>query len=349
MDGVKLGFRCNAAEDELCSVRLDRVCVLPCFDFLLRSVCGGVGGGVTRCSVCDDLQHCGAFAAEKEILLSRCCVDDCERVITVDGFRVHLIGIYARADSRRLTPSHRFALRLTAHSVEVVEHVEEYRKSAALAPELSDLVHGGHIERFENGTSAECAVAGVCYDDAFFVIGSLIERRAHCDCRRAADDSVVREYTEGNEECVHRSAKTAVEACSSCKNFGKRTVEKEVDCEILHVALDFLSAFDNGKNGAVEEGFHYVVKLGIVEFLYRGKSLCDDFAVASVRAEGEVAVVKAVSLTDGGRLLTERKVSGAGVVVFNAVINALCFDFVEHGFKLADDSHVAINIDEILL
>ena len=71
--------------------------------------------------------------------------------------------------------------------------------------------------------------------------------------------------------------------------------------------------------------------------------------MASVRAEGEVAVVKAVSLTDGGRLLTERKVSGTGVVVFNAVINALCFDFVEHGFKLADDSHVAINIDEILL
>ena len=43
------------------------------------------------------------------------------------------------------------------------------------------------------------------------------------------------------------------------------------------------------------------------------------------------------------------KVSGTGVVVFNAVINALCFDFVEHGFKLADDSHVAINIDETLL
>ena len=161
---------------------------------------------------------------------------------------MHLIGIYAGTYSCSLSPSHRFALCLAAHSVEVIEYVEEYRHTAAFSPKLFYLIHRGHIQRFENGTSAESAVAGVCYYDTFFVVRSLIKSRTECYCCRSADDGVVREYTERNKECVHRAAETAIEARSSCEDFGKRAVEEEVDCKILYIAFDFFFAFDNGKD-----------------------------------------------------------------------------------------------------
>ena len=71
--------------------------------------------------------------------------------------------------------------------------------------------------------------------------------------------------------------------------------------------------------------------------------------MTAVRTESEVVVVEAVSLTDSGRFLTERKVSGTGVVVFNAVVDALCLYLVEHSLKLADYRHIAINVYKVLL
>ena len=67
-----------------------------------------------------------------------------------------------------------------------------------------------------------------------------------------------------------------------------------------------------------------------------------------MRAEGEVVDVETVSLTYSGCFLTYGEVSRSGVVVFDAVVNALRFDFVEHRFELADDSHISVDTQKIL-
>ncbi len=69
--------------------------------------------------------------------------------------------------------------------------------------------------------------------------------------------------------------------------------------------------------------------------------------MASVRAEGKVVNVEAVSFADSGSFLTDREVGGTGVIVVNSVIFALYLDLVEHGFKFANGSHIAINAHKI--
>ena len=148
---------------------------------------------------------------------------------------------------------------------------------------------------------------------------------------------------------MHRSAETAVEARGAREDLRKCAVEKEVDRKILHVALLILTSLDRAKRHAVKEFLHYVVKLSVVELLDRGKTLCENFAVAAVGAEREIVDIEAVRLTDRGRLLTDRKVSGTGVVVLDAVVDALYLDLVEHRLEFADDAHIAVNAEEILL
>ena len=60
----------------------------------------------------------------------------------------------------------------------------------------------------------------------------------------------------------------------------------------------------------------------------RGQSLGKDLPVASVRTERIVVDVKAVRFADGGGLLSDGKVCGTGIGIFDAVVNAFRFDIV---------------------
>ena len=79
-----------------------------------------------------------------------------------------------------------------------------------------------------------------------------------------------------------------------------------------------------------------------------GKPFGKDFAVASVRAEDPVVGVEQISLTNCGRLLTDRKMCWSRMTVFNSVIFARRLDAVDHHFEFADDKHISVNPQEIL-
>ena len=82
----------------------------------------------------------------------------------------------------------------------------------------------------------------------FLWLASLIESGTESNGSRAADDRVVRENSEGDEECVHRSAETAVEARGAGKYLGKRAVKQKVYRKLLDVALLLLALFDNAQD-----------------------------------------------------------------------------------------------------
>ena len=148
---------------------------------------------------------------------------------------------------------------------------------------------------------------------------------------------------------MHRTAETAVEAGLTGKDLGQSAVEQEVDRQLLYIAAGVHVLFDNVQNGTAEKFLHNVVKLFVIELLDRGKSLRQDLAVAAVRTEGEVVDIQAVRLADSGGLLTEGEVCGAGVIVLNAVVFALDLDLVQHGLKLMDDRHIAVDPHKIIL
>ena len=355
-DRCKLIVSCDKALYHLLAVCSDGAISLPLFDLLNASVCGGVRGGVTGNAVCCNFEKCGTLALNEKLLFACCSVDNCEGIVAVYLLCVEVFGVKACAETSCDIPAHGLALCLAAHAVEVIEYVKENRHSrigilSVHTPELCDLVHCGHIESLKNGAAAESAVTGVCDNDTLLVVCSLIECCTESYGSSAANDSVVGENTEGNEECVHRAAETAVEACGTCEDLCTCTVEKEVDSEILDVALLFsvLTGFNNGEDISAEEFLHNIVKLVVVKLMDRGKTLCKDLTVGTVGAEGEVVDIEAVSLTYCRCLLTDGEVSRAGVIVLNAVVNRLCLDLVEHCLELADDSHIAVDAEKIFL
>ena len=99
------------------------------------------------------------------------------------------------------------------------------------------------------------------------MVSSLVKCRTESDWSSSAYDSVVRENTEGNEERVHGSAQTLVEACCTSEDFGKRAVEKEVLCKLANIALLCLLSFNNTENVSAEEFLHDIVKFGFVELV----------------------------------------------------------------------------------
>ena len=115
-------------------------------------------------TVCGNLKESRSLTFSEKLLLTLCCVDHCKRIVAVYLFRMKHVGIEAGAKSCGNIKAHCFAPGMAAHSVEIIEHVEQYGHSAVLilavhAPKLCDLVHGGHIERFEHRASTKCAVA----------------------------------------------------------------------------------------------------------------------------------------------------------------------------------------------
>ena len=354
VDSFKVSLGSELALDELFLVSLDRICFLPSLNLLVSTVGRGVGGAVTGGTVGNNVEKCGTEAVGEELLLAGNGVDNCERIVTVYALCVHLLGVEACAETSGHIVTHGLTAGLTAHAVEVVEYVEEDRESAVagnavLAPELLDLVHGSHVECFENGAASARAVTEVSDYDTLLLVSSLVDSSTESNGSSTANDRVVGHDAEGNEECVHRAAETAVEAGGSCEYLCECAVEEEVDRELLDVAGNLFLALNYLENASAEEFLHDVVKLFIGELVDGGKSLCKDLAVAAVRTEGKVVDVEAVGFTYCRCFLTERKVSRAGVVVFNAVVNALGLDLVEHGLELADDTHVAVDAKHIVL
>ena len=288
-------------------------------------------------------QH-GAFRLRNGNL-SAVCVDDRQRVEAVYALSMHGGGHHARRDARHHVIAHGFAARLSAHSVEVVVDVVDDRHSAAIfTPKGANLIHRGDHQAFPDRAAGDAAIADVANDHAGFLVAEFVERRARSDAAAAADDRVVREDAKRRKERVHGTAEALVKAVLAGERFAHHAVEQEVDRDLL----DRLAAvLDHGERAPAKEILHDLHELLIIENLDGAQAFCDDFAVAAVRAKREIIQRKFICRANIGSLLPDAKVRRAGVVVLHAAIFVCGLDEVEHGLKLANIRHVAVDMQEL--
>src|SRR5450759_4414203 len=152
---------------------------------------------------------------------------------------MHLFRIHSRPNAGDEPASHGFAARLPAHSVMVVDAVEQDWPASAQrwVPELPVLVHAGKRDAFPNGTAAERSIAVVSNHDARPTVDPLEERRAGSDGAGTAHDGVVRVDPKRSEEGVHGAAQPAVQPGLAGEDLAVSSVEEEAECEILDRAL----------------------------------------------------------------------------------------------------------------
>ena len=149
---------------------------------------------------------------------------------------------------------------------------------------------------------------------------------------------------------MHRAAKTAVKAGVLGEDLGQRSVDQEVDGHVLRrFALAFVEFGYRLVGDTAEKAFHHGDELGFAEFVDRREALGENLAVAAVRPENEVLGRQQVSLSDRGGFLPHRQVRRAGIVVLDAVVGVGRLDRVQHRFELADEAHVAVDAQEVVL
>ena len=217
---------------------------------------------------------------------------------------MHLLRIDACAHSSKDFISHCFSICLSAHCILVIIEIEDQREPAfhVAFPEFLILVHRREADCFPNRTATERTVSDIRNDNTRFSVYFLKERATCCNRCTTAYDCVVRINAEGTEESMHRSTKSFMEACFSCKNFSEGTIDQEVDRKLFHCGLIFLYDFENA---AAEIIFHDFHELFITEFLDCRKTFCQNFTMASVRSENPVICIEQICLTDGGSFLSD--------------------------------------------
>ena len=109
--------------------------------------------------------------------------------------------------------------------------------------------------------------------------------------------------------------KRQVKACFPRKNFCQRAIEQEVNRQILDVALVLFLALYDLVGSSAEEAFHVCKQFLVVELLDAGKAFCKNFTMAPVGTKDIIIFIQQICLPNSGRLLAERKVSRARVVV----------------------------------
>ena len=303
---------------------------------------------MARIAVGDHIEQYRALALEQEILLAAHCFDHGQRVVAIHAFGVHLVNSKANAQAREHVVAHGFAIGLAAHAVLVIENVEQHRQAAleAFLPELIELAHGSEIQRLEHRAATQGTVADVRHDDAALAVHALEQRRARRDARRAAHDGVVRINAKRREEGVHGAAQAAVEAGLAGEDFRHGAIEQEFNGQLLHAVV--LAGFHHAQGLAVEEILHDVHQ-GVVAELFDGrKALGEDFAVAAVGAKGVVVHREVEGLADRRSFLAHGKVRRAGMVVGDAIVLARGLDQVDHGFELAQQEHIPVDVQELL-
>jgi hypothetical protein len=79
------------------------------------------------------------------------------------------------------------------------------------------------------------------------------------------------------------------------------------------------------------------------------QALGQDFAMRTMRPENVIIHVEQISLTDRGRLLTDRQVRRPTMIVRNIAEMPLLLHRVKHFLERADDHHVALNPHQVRL
>ena len=146
---------------------------------------------------------------------------------------------------------------------------------------------------------------------------------------------------------MHRAAQPLVKAGEFAEDFGQRAIEQEVDGKLFDVAcLD--KAFDGGERRPAHVAAHDREQVIVGQLVDSRERLGEDFAVRAVRAEDKVLGGQVVGHAHGCRLLADGEMGRPLMLVLDALVDALLFDAVEHGLKLANVDHVTIDAHEVV-
>ena len=177
------------------------------------------------------------------------------------------------------------------------------------------------------------------------MVGEFIEGRTGRDRAGAAYDSIVGIDAEGGEESVHAAAQTTVKAVFPAKGLTGHAVKQEVPAQRPDIQL---AVSQNSEDFSTIKVLHNGAELFFRQSFYGSQAPGQNFAVAPVRAKGEVVNGQVVGLTYISGLLSDTQMSRAGVIVGNALILTSGFDELDHGFKFPDIAHIPIDSDQIL-
>ncbi len=203
----------------------------------------------------------------KQLLLSLHYIDNCQRIVSVHPFCMHLLGVDSGTKSGQHSITHGFAAGLATHAVLVVVEVEYQGQSAAigLIPKLLVLIHGSQADSFPYRSAAQGAVADVGNYDALLAVYLLKEGCTYGNICRAAYYGVVGIDSERREEGMHGSAKTFLEAGFASKNLSQGSIEQKVDGQFLNIALILLFSFHYTEDSTIEVAFHNFHQFFITE------------------------------------------------------------------------------------
>jgi hypothetical protein len=326
---------------------VDGIGMPPVLDLFFGAVTGSVGGRVAADPVGDRVQQHRPAAFLDHPPFAPEGVDYRQRIVAVDALGVHLVRVDAGADAGDKLHSHGLAHRLPAHAIKVVHAVENDRQSPAQrgVPQLAVLIHGGERDAFPHRAAGERGVADVAYHDPRLAVDSLVEGRAGGDRSGTAHDGVVRIDAERGEEGVHGAAQAAVEPGLPRENLAIGAVDEEAQRQALHAPL--VSLLDRAQQGAVAVGFHQLQQGRVAPVPDGRKPFRQDLAVAAVRAVNMVVGSQRERHADGGRLLSDRQVRRAGVIISHALKRSLDLNFIQNGFELPNRAHVLPDGQEV--
>ena len=146
---------------------------------------------------------------------------------------------------------------------------------------------------------------------------------------------------------MHRAAHALVEAVLAREDLGVSTVYQPGYGERARIGK-LGACLDRSQRGAIHVAFHDIQQALFIELPNGGKTLGQDFAMAAVRAEDEILRLEVKALPDGSRFLPDGQVGWSCVRIAEAAIGAFLFEAVERRLELANQDHVAVDVNELI-
>ena len=274
------------------------------------------------------------LAADRRGPLDR--VADGQHVHAVDGLGVHVVLGEAGRAAGQVVDAHHFLVGPMGHPVVVVDDQVDDRQAGCARPGqvVGPLVLGGPVERLEDDPVGVGAVSGEAADDLVGAAVAERHRRARRDRHAAADDRVRAQMAGREVADVHAAATSPAVAFFLAEQLG----DGLVDVLLERVGEQTFAGRCLRPGRAGPQGI-------LRHRPDRGEALGDCVAVAAVRAGDVVVGAKGAAGADGRRLLADRNVGRAAVVVARQRVVAARAEADDHLLQLADGQHVVEQIE----
>ncbi len=160
---------------------------------------------MTGIAVGDGLEKNGPPPFLDQALLALNCVHYRKRIVAIDAFGMHGIGIYARANAGQAVKGHGFPGGLSTHAVKIIHEVEDDGQPTlhGIIPQFPELAHGGKVHGLPGRSASHRGIPNVRNYDTILAVYFLEEGRPHRDIGRPSHDGVVGQDPKRRKEGMH--------------------------------------------------------------------------------------------------------------------------------------------------